>query len=56
VDCFRYRNKIGIDIAIEALVSGIDKGLINPAELDDAIDLCRVRSVIQPYLEAVASR
>ena len=56
VDCFRYRNKIGIDVAIEALVSGIEQGLINPAELDDAIDLCRVRSVIQPYLEAVASR
>jgi predicted transcriptional regulator of viral defense system len=56
VDCFRYRNKIGIDVAIEAMVSGFEQRLISPAELDDAIDLCRVRSVIQPYLEALASR
>ena len=56
VDCFRYRNKIGIDVAIEAMVSGFEQRLISPAELDDAIDLCRVRSVIQPYLGALASR
>lgn len=53
-DCFRYRNKVGIDVAIEALrdYRQLRKGTVD--ELWDAAKVGRVRTVIQPYLEALA--
>ena len=52
-DCFKYRNKIGIDVAVEALKDywGQRKGTIE--DLIAAARVCRVSSVIRPYLEAV---
>lgn len=53
-DCFKYRNKIGVDVAIEAL-RGCRKG--RKASIDGlwkAAKLCRVGNVMRPYLEAIA--
>jgi len=53
-DCFRYRNKIGIDVAIEALrdYRRHRKGSLDA--LAKAAQARRVAEVIRPYLEALA--
>jgi hypothetical protein len=53
-DCFKFRNQIGIDVALEALRTGLDERRFTPAELLRAARLCRVDSVVRPYLEAMA--
>jgi predicted transcriptional regulator of viral defense system len=55
VDCFRYRNKVGLDVAIEALRDVLAWGQIPVNEILRAAEVCRVRSVIGPYLEALTS-
>ena len=52
VDCFKYRNKIGLDVALEALREYRQqrKGTID--ELWKYAKLCRVTNVMRPYLEA----
>lgn len=54
-DCFKYRNKIGIDVAVEALRESITEGRLTPAELEPAARACRVERVLRPYLEALTS-
>lgn len=51
VDCFRYRNKVGLDVAVEALrdYRRMKAGTID--ELWEAAGLRRVRTVMRPYLE-----
>ena len=52
-DCFKFRNKIGLDVAIEALR---DYRRTHRAGLDDLwrfAKVCRVTTVIRPYLEAM---
>lgn len=53
-DCFKYRNKIGIDVAVEALRDfGVNyRG--RATELAHFARICRVTRVMQPYLDAVA--
>jgi predicted transcriptional regulator of viral defense system len=52
-DCFKYRNKIGIDVAVEALTEYRRKrGSVD--ELMQAAAVDRVAVVIRPYLEAIA--
>jgi len=53
-DCFKYRNKIGIDVAVEALREYLGKRGRSMTELQRAADVCRVGRVIRPYLEALA--
>ena len=53
-DCFKFRNQIGIDVALEALRTSLDERKFTPAELLRAARLCRVDSVVRPYLEAMA--
>lgn len=51
-DCFKYRNKIGLDVAIEALR---DYRRRHPRGLDELwhfARICRVSNVMRPYLEA----
>jgi len=55
VDCFRYRNKVGIDVALEALRDGIRSRIASVDEIQRAAEVCRARTVLRPYLEAVAS-
>ncbi|MCP4592242.1 MAG: transcriptional regulator [bacterium] len=55
VDCFRYRNKIGLDVAIEALRDVLAWQRIPVNEILSSAKVCRVHSVIGPYLEALTS-
>lgn len=51
-DCFKFRNKIGLDVAIEALRDCLRQKKANRDELWDAAKVCRMTNVMQPYLEA----
>jgi predicted transcriptional regulator of viral defense system len=53
VDCFRYRNKIGLDVALEALRDTIRSRLATVDEIVRAAEVCRARTVMQTYLEAL---
>lgn len=53
-DCFKYRNKIGFDVAIEALQEGWRAKLFDMDELWAAVKACRVQRTIQPYVEMLA--
>lgn len=54
-DCFKYRNKIGIDVAVEALRDGWAQRKISMDELSHYADIDRVSNVMRPYLESVAA-
>ena len=51
-DCFKYRNKIGVDVAIEALHDYIRKRTDTLDALWRYAQVCRVAKVIRPYVEA----
>ncbi|HLR00016.1 MAG TPA: type IV toxin-antitoxin system AbiEi family antitoxin domain-containing protein [Sphingobacterium sp.] len=53
-DCFKFRNKIGLDIAIGALKKGIEEGKASYNEIVRYATMCRVTTIIQPYLETIA--
>ncbi len=50
-DCFKYRNKIGLDVATEALREGWRAKRFTMDELWKAAGVCRVQSILQPYME-----
>jgi predicted transcriptional regulator of viral defense system len=52
VDCFRYRNKIGLDVALEALRDALARRLATPDEVVRAAEVCRIQTVVRPYLQA----
>ena len=52
-DCFKYRNKIGLDVAIEALRDGWQQKKFSMDELWKYSKICRVSNVIKPYLESL---
>lgn len=54
VDCFRYRNKVGQDVALEALRDAVRSRKATVSEIDRAAEVCRIRTVIGPYLEALS--
>ena len=53
VDCFKYRNKIGLDTAVEALKFYRERKRIKVNELIRYARVCRVEKVMRPYLEAL---
>ena len=53
-DCFKYRNKIGIDVAVEALRDFSRKHRGGADELARHARICRVSRVMQPYLDSIA--
>jgi len=53
-DCFKYRNKIGLDVALEALRDYKQKHRDRMDELWRFAKVCRVERVMRPYLEALA--
>jgi predicted transcriptional regulator of viral defense system len=55
-DCFKFRNKIGIDVAVEALRDYSRKHRGGATELARFARICRVSRVMQPYLDAIACR
>lgn len=52
-DCFKYRNKIGMDVALEALREGSRKHKFTVDELMRYARVCRVANIIRPYAEAI---
>jgi predicted transcriptional regulator of viral defense system len=52
-DCFKYRNKIGLDVALEALRDCWRKKKATSDELWHYAKVCRVARVMRPYLESV---
>jgi len=52
-DCFKFRNKIGLDVAIEALRETWRYRRATMDEIWEASEVCRVANVIRPYLEAI---
>lgn len=52
-DCFKYRNKIGIDVCVEALNLYRRRGRMKLERLEQYAKLCRVQRVMRPYIEAV---
>ena len=55
VDCFRYRAKVGLDVAMEGLREGLRHRRCTPDELWRYARKARVWSVMRPYVEAVVS-
>ncbi len=54
IDCFRYRNLVGMDVTIEALRDCLQQRKSSPGELWELARACRIGSVIRPYIEALA--
>lgn len=52
-DCFKYRNKIGTDVALEALRDTYRQKKASMNELFQAAKVCRVANVMKPYLESL---
>ena len=51
-DCFKYRNKIGLDVAIEALREALHDRKCSMDDLWKYSKICRVTKIIRPYMEA----
>lgn len=52
-DCFKFRNKIGIDTAIEALKLYIERKNASVEKILKYAKICRVKNIMLPYLEVV---
>jgi predicted transcriptional regulator of viral defense system len=52
-DCFKFRNKIGLDIALEALRDAWRQKKVTMDALWESAQLCRVANVMRPYLESL---
>ncbi|MGH7254782.1 MAG: type IV toxin-antitoxin system AbiEi family antitoxin domain-containing protein, partial [Nitrospirales bacterium] len=52
-DCFRFRNRVGLDVAVEALRMAMEHKQATPRSLLHYARICRVERVMRPYLEAL---
>ena len=52
-DCFKHRNKIGLDVALEALKNARAQKKASADDLWHFAKICRVANVMRPYLEAI---
>ena len=55
-DVFRYRNKLGEDIALEGLRNYVNSKGANISILNDYAEKCQVKTVIAPYLKALLAQ
>ncbi|MDN3988794.1 type IV toxin-antitoxin system AbiEi family antitoxin domain-containing protein [Zwartia vadi] len=55
-DCFKFRNKIGLDVALDALRDAWLQKKVTMDELWQAAEHCRVANVMRPYLESLVWR
>ena len=53
LDCFKHRSKIGLDVALEALKEARARNIASSDEIWRFAKICRVTSVMRPYLESV---
>ena len=51
-DCFKHRNRIGLDVALEALREAHRKKKVTSKSLWEYAKICRVSNVMRPYIEA----
>jgi predicted transcriptional regulator of viral defense system len=54
-DCFKFRNRIGLDVAIEALRDGWQQRRFTLEDLDRMARICRVQVVMRPYVETLVA-
>ena len=54
-DCFKYRNKIGLDVALEALKECIRDRRTTMDDLWHFAQVCRMTNVMRPYMEAMVA-
>lgn len=52
-DCFKFRNRVGLDVAIEALKDCLKQNKATRDEIYKASKICRVWNIIRPYMEAI---
>lgn len=52
-DCFKHRNKIGLDVALEALKDARSRNKASVDEIWRYAKVCRVANVMRPYLESI---
>ncbi|MCK4236361.1 MAG: type IV toxin-antitoxin system AbiEi family antitoxin domain-containing protein [Candidatus Krumholzibacteria bacterium] len=52
-DCFKFRNKIGLDTAVEAIRFYRERRSVKVNDLMRYASICRVKKIIRPYLEAI---
>jgi predicted transcriptional regulator of viral defense system len=52
-DCFKFRNKVGLDVAIEALKDALREKKATVNEIYRYAKVCRVSNVIRPYMQAL---
>jgi hypothetical protein len=55
VDLFRYRNKVGLDVALEALREGYKERCFTLAELEAIASRLRMARVMRPYLQGLVA-
>ncbi len=53
IDCFRWRNTVGLDVALEAARSYLKQRVASPSRLMEYAKLCKVERLVTPYLEAM---
>ena len=54
-DCFKFRNRIGLDTALEGLRAYLEKGSGRTEDLMHYARICRVESVLRPHVEALST-
>jgi predicted transcriptional regulator of viral defense system len=55
VDCFRYRNTVGLDVALEGLKQGLRQRIVTPDDLYCLAKPVRAWTVMRPYVEAMVA-
>ena len=53
VDCFKFRNKVGLEVALEALREALGERKCTFEELWNYARICRVTNIMRPYMEAM---
>ncbi len=53
-DCFKFRSRVGLDVAVEALRDCLAQRKATPAQIWSFAGICRVKTIMRPYLEALA--
>ncbi len=53
VDCFKYRNKIGIDVAVEALRDAWRTKVVTAEQISHFAKVCRMTNVMRPFMDSL---
>jgi predicted transcriptional regulator of viral defense system len=53
-DCFKFRNRLGLEVALEALREGLRQKKATPNQIQQFARVDRVERILLPYLEALA--